>query len=148
MLPVCCGRGAVQGSGRVLHILAPGTFQLLSKHKCLFYHKRKFLFPIRKPLWVMGGEVAIGYVLSLWEGVTETLTWVEGAGNQHIWGFFCCQAAFTFHTEKKHVLQGEAQQNYKIIRYVDNSRWKQSRGRSYRSCIRKGMEGQSSHLLR
>lgn len=84
--------------------------------------KESSCFPIRKPLWVMGGEVAIGYVPSLWEGVMETLTWVEGAGNQHIWGFFCCQAAFTFHTEKKHVLQGEAQQNYKLIRYVDNSR--------------------------
>lgn len=27
----------------------------------------------------MGGEVAVGYVPSLWEGVMESLTWAEGS---------------------------------------------------------------------
>lgn len=137
MLPVCCVRGAVQGSGRVSHVLALGAFQP--------YPKRKFLFPSRKPLWGDVGEVAVGYIPSLWEGVMESLTWAEG--NQHIWGLFLLSSGVYISYREKHVLQGEAQQNYKLIQYLDTQCENKAGGRSYKSCIRKGMGGQNSSYL-
>lgn len=149
MLPVCCVRGAVQGSGRVLHVLAPGAFQFLSKHKhkYLSYPKRKFLFPSRKPLWGDGGTSG------RWLG-SQPLERSDGEpnmgrkeqGTSTLGGCFLLSSSVYISYREKHVLQGEAQQNYKLIRYLDTQCEKPG-GRSYRSCIRKGMGGQNSSYL-
>lgn len=139
MLPVCCVQGAVQGSGRVLHILASGVFQLLSKHKYLPYLKRKFLFLAESPCGVMWGEVATGNIPSLWEGAMESMKWAEGSrGPAHLGLVFFSSSVYISYGEK-HVLQEEAQQNYHLLGYLDTQCENKAGGRNSTSCIRKGM---------
>lgn len=65
-------------------------------------------FLAKSPFGAMGGEVAVGYVPSLWEGAMESLTWAEGSGKPaHLGVVFCCQAVFTFHTEKSMSCKGK-----------------------------------------
>lgn len=91
----------MQGSVRVLHILAPGAFQLLSKHKYLPYLKRKFLFPSRKPQW--GSVGRSGHWLHcqpLGRSDGEHKVGRREQGTSTFGAAFCCQAVFTFHMEK------------------------------------------------
>ena len=150
MLPVCCVRGAVQGSGRVLHILAPGAFQLLSKHKhkYLSYPKRKFLFPSQKPLWGDGGRSGRwlrSQPLGRRDG--EPNVGRRERGTSTFGGCFLLSSSVYISYREKHVLQGEAQQNSKLIRYLDTQCENKAGGRSCRSCIKGMGEQNSSYLL-
>lgn len=145
MLPVCCGQGAVQGSVRVLHILAPGAFQLLSKHKYLPYHKRKFLFPSRKSLW--GGAGRSGRWLHsqpLGRSNGEPNVGRREQGTSTFGVVFLLSSSVYISYREKHVLQEEAQQNYNLLGYLDTRCENKAGSRNSTSCIRKGMGGRTA----
>lgn len=132
---------------------------LKPKQKYLSYAKRKFLSPSRKPLWGDGGgEVAVGYVPSLWGGATESLTWAEGSGEPaHLGGWFVFGVFFVF-KQRLHFIQRKACPARGSTAKLENSyhtrtlnvKTKQGVG-VIRSCVRKGMCGgdtqKSSYLL-
>lgn len=144
MLPVCCAWGAVQGSVRVLHILAPGASQLSSKHKYLPYLERKFLFPSRKLLWGSVGRSGCwlhSHPLGRSNGEQKVGRREQGTSTFGV--FFLLSSSVYISYGEKHVLQEEAQQNYNLLGYLDTRCENKAEGRNSTSCIRKGMGGRT-----
>lgn len=131
MLPVCCVQGAVQGSGSVLHILASGVFQLLSKHKYLPYLKRKILFPSRKSLWGdvgRSGHWQNSQPLGRSDGKHEVGSREQGTSTFRV-AFFVKQCLH-FIWRKACPARGSTAK-FSSPRLPGHSMWKQSRGQEF-----------------
>lgn len=89
--------------------------------------------------------MAVGYIPSLWEGAMESLTWAEGSREPaHLGVVFVVKQCLHFIQRKVCSARGSTAKLYKLIRYVDTQCENKAGGRSYRSCIRKGMGGRTA----